>query len=61
MLDHGSDYTLKKVRRIPTVRGADIMRDPKITKVCQSIFSTVGAFLVLLASEWLMGKYHVTH
>ena len=34
MLEHGSKYTEKKVRKIPTVRGADIMRDPKVTKVC---------------------------
>jgi len=32
MLEHGSKYTEKKVRKIPTVRGADIMRDPKLTK-----------------------------
>ena len=34
ILEHGSKYTERKVRKIPTVRGADIMRDPKVTKVC---------------------------
>ena len=47
MLEHGSKYTEKQVRKIPTVRGADIMRDPKLTKVCHSASSKCFDFCIL--------------
>ena len=51
MLEHGSKYTEKKVRKIPTVRGADIMRDPKLTKVCHSAFSKCFNFRFMEKGE----------
>ena len=51
MLEHGSKYTEKKVRKIPTVRGADIMRDPKLTKVCHSASSKCFNFCLMEKGE----------